>query len=993
MLVWLCVMPVLALALAVGLRPPALVHRGKLPPADRMAAARHWLASQPLSFEPNRGQAPRAVEFLARGGGFEVALESLQAVITAGRENAAFGGSRQLRVIPLHVNRAAKWVGEAPLEGRSNYFLGNDPSQWKTGIPHYGAVRAQGIYRGVDLVFYGNARQLEFDWDVAPHGDVSGIRLRLQGVQYLRSDGKGGLRAGVENGEIALKPPNAEQVIHGSRRTLRAQLFPAGGDIAGVRVEGYDARWPLTIDPLIVFSTFLGGTGADSANAMAVDASGNIYLTGQTNSTNFPTSHPLQTSCIGGCGPQNSAVFVAELSNTGTSLVYSTYLGGFGVDQGQGIAVDSAGNAYVTGTVTSPNFPLQKPYQQVLRGGQDAFVAKLAAGGSALVFSTYFGGSSVETGASIAIDNNQNVYVTGSTSSLDFPLVNAYQTTCTACSAGGANAFVAGFNSTGQALIYSTYLGGSIHDTGTAITMDGSANAYVAGITTSADFPLANPYQSVLRGSQNGFVFELNSTGNQLVFSTYLGGSGQDAANAITLDFAGNIYVAGSATSPDFPVLNAYQVSLTGLSNAFVTEFSTGGAPLVYSTFLGGNNTDTATAIAVNSLGEAFVAGQTDSTTFPVVNALQPLCSGGCAFNDAFVANLSAGGGELLYSTFFGGSGDDGATSIAVDSNNDIYVAGTTGSFDFPTLNPFQGGCGGGCPSGTTDAFAAKLLTPNLPQVSLSPTSLNLAGPPNSSVTSPVTLTNSGKATLTINAITVTGNGFSVVSNCGTSVAAGSNCTISVTFNFAVAGNATGLLSISDNAAGTPQTVALSATSGNFLLQPSPGTPSSITINAGYQANFSVTVYPNGFSGQVTLACRGAPQNSTCTLSTSSVTLGGTTAVGVGVAVATTARSVAQVGRESVKTGWPGGCAGIIVVAGLLGLICFLKPGAQRTRWAGMCAVALLLAVFADACGKGSGSSGGGASATGTPAGTYTITITGTSGTLSQSTNLTLRVN
>ncbi len=991
-LVWFAVMPALALLLARGIRPPGPAPNRAPSAAERLAAARQWLANQPLSFEPNMGQAPAGVRFLARSRGFEVALESLQAVVTVGSGSSGSGGSQQVRVIPLNANPAAKWVGEAALAGHSNYFLGNDPSQWRTGIPHYGAVRAAGIYRGVDLVFYGDARQLEFDWDVAPGGDVQAIRLRLEGSRYLRPDGQGGLRVGLANGEIVLKAPQAEQVINGSPRSVGAHLFAAGSDVAGVHLEGYDPRRAVRIDPLIIFSTFLGGVGTDTATAMAVDASGNIYITGQTNSTNFPTMHPLQTTCLGGCGAQNSAVFVTEMANTGTSLVYSTYLGGSAMDQGQGIAVDSAGNAYVTGTVTSPNFPLQKPYQQVLRGVQDAFVTKIAAGGSALVFSTYFGGSNIETGASIAIDNNQNVYITGSTVSLDFPLVNAYQTVCSACSAGGANAFVAGFNSTGQALIYSTYLGGSVHDTGTAITMDGSADAYVAGITSSSDFPLANSYQSALLGSQNTFVCELNSTGNQLLFSTYLGGSLQDAANAITLDFAGNIYVAGTTSSPNFPVLNAYQQLLTGASNAFVTEFSPGGAPLVYSTYLGGINTDTATAIAVNSLGEAFVAGKTNSATFPVVNALQPVCAGGCAFNDAFVANLSAGGGELLYSTFLGGSGDDGATGIAVDSSNDIYVAGTTGSVDFPTLNPFQGSCGGGCPSGATDAFIAKLLTPSLPQVSLAPSSLNITGAANSSVTSPVTLTNSGKATLTINAITVTGNGFSVSNNCGTSLAAGANCTISVTFNFATAGNATGTLSISDNAAGSPQSVTLSATSGNFVLQPSPGTPSSITINAGYQANFSVTIYPNGFSGQVTLTCGGAPQNSTCTLSTSSVALGGTTAVGIGVAVATTARSVAQIGGGRGNRGLPAGWAGIIALAGLLSLICWSTPGIGRGRVAGRFAAALLLASAAMACGTGTGSSSPATPATGTPAGTYTIVVTGTSGTLSQSANLTLQV-
>ena len=461
-----------------------------------------------------------------------------------------------------------------------------------------------------------------------------------------------------------------------------------GDNRVSFEVASYDPGKTLVIDPVLVYSTYLGG---DAGSGIAVDPSGNAYVTGSTSSSNFPTANPFQ-AVYGGF----TDAYVAKLNPDGSALVYSTYLGGRDSDYGYGIAVDSAGNAYVTGYTESTDFPTAHALQDFRAGELDAFVAKLTPDGSALVYSTYLGGYGgmfeQSYGYGIAVDASGNAYVTGQTGSPSFPTASPLQ----AVFGGYLDAFVAKLNPTGSALVYSTYLGGSDYDNGYGIAVDSAGNAYVTGGTVSTDFPTANPLQAVLGGGQDVFVAKLNPTGSALVYSTYLGGSDFDRGFGIAADSSGNAYVTGQTNSVDFPTANALQPVYGGGpafdpiemgGDVFVAKLNPTGSALAYSTYLGGSNGDEGYGIAVDSAGNAYVTGVTLSTDFPTASPLQAVLWGP---NDSFVAKLNPTGSALAYSTYLGGSGSESGSGIAVDSTGNAYVTGGTASTNFPTANPLQ---------------------------------------------------------------------------------------------------------------------------------------------------------------------------------------------------------------------------------------------------------------------------------------------------------------
>jgi hypothetical protein len=552
----------------------------------------------------------------------------------------------------------------------------------------------------------------------------------------VNDDGDLEVRAG---GQMLLQhKPVVYQDRGGERRQLAANFMVHGEEVS-FALGGYDRNRSLVIDPVLSYSTYLGGSGSsssslgDDGSGIAVDAAGSIYVTGLTTSTDFPTASPLQPNYAGGDDPNDpyalfgpGDAYVSKLSADGTALVYSTYLGGSGFDQGIGIAVDSSGNAYVTGLTDSLDFPTVNPLQRALArvDHANAFVAKLSADGSALVYSTYLGGRGNTGGAgwdqgnSIAVNALGNAFVTGVTDSPDFPTANPLQP---AHRNSFQNAFISQLTADGSALVYSTFLSGSgghgLGDQGHGIAVDADGNAYVTGATTSPNFPTVNALQPVLRSAPgvfpgyNAFVAKLTADGSTLVYSTYLGGSGTDVGNSIAADAGGNAFVTGGAGSPDFPTANSLQPKLgsQGAHNAFVAKLSPDGSTLVYSTYLGGSNFDGGIGIALDAAGSAYVAGQTSSPDFPTVNPLQPALRG--PNRNAFVAELSADGSTLVYSTYLGGSGNaqsqiggDLASSIAVDTAGNAYVTGTTSSVDFPTANALQ-------PSlkGSVNAFVTKI--------------------------------------------------------------------------------------------------------------------------------------------------------------------------------------------------------------------------------------------------------------------------------------------
>jgi hypothetical protein len=663
-----------------------------------------------LRFEPNVGQFDPQVRYVSHGAGYSLFLTDDQAVMVLSRT------SQPTQTAPLHRSerpgkveqtvvrmklvggRPAKWEAKEKQSGISNYFLGNDPNKWRTNVPNYGRVEAQGIYRGVDLVCYGNQSQFEYDLAVAPGADPSQVQLAWEGAESLRLNAEGDLVLATVLGDVLQKAPRVYQEIEGKRVEVASKYVLAADNRVRFELASYDRSRQLLIDPLVlVYSTFLGGSDEDSGESIAVDAAGSAYITGYTHSPDFPTQSAYQSTLAGTDG-----AFVTKLAPAGNALVYSTFLGGNGSDQGYGIAVDGSGSAYVIGTTNSTNFPTVSAYQTTLLGNSNAFVSKLAPAGNTLVYSTYLGGSGSDQGNGIAVDGLGSAYVTGTTNSTDFPH-SGYQTTLR----GASNAFVTKLAPAGNALVYSTYLGGGGSDQGNSIAVDGMGAAYVTGATSSINFPTQSAYQGALQGQYNVFVAKLASGGSALVYSTYLGGSGSDGGLGIAVDGANSAYVTGYTNSSDFPTQSAYQTSLTGLYNAFVAKLTPAGNTLAYSTYLGGSGEDFANGIAVDTEGSAYVTGNTYSSDFPTVSAYQSTFNGGGW--DAFVTRLAASGDALVYSTYLGGIGADGGFGIALDAVGSAYVTGYTYSADFPTQSPFQTTL-----QGVFNAFVTKLAPPLL---------------------------------------------------------------------------------------------------------------------------------------------------------------------------------------------------------------------------------------------------------------------------------------
>ena len=583
-----------------------------------------------------------------------------------------------------------------------NYFVGNDKDKWKTNISTYNSVDFEDVYKGIDLSLKAYGKTVEKVFTVKPGANPESIKLKMEGAKSLRITDKGELEVETGLGAVRFSEPVAYQQKNGKQHKVQV-AYRLDNDTYGFMVSVYDKSLSLIIDPILSYSTYLGGSDLDWANKIAVDGSGNAYVTGLTFSTDFPTQNPYQATFAGPVG--GSDIFVAQLSADGSSLNYSTYLGGANNEWANNIAVDSSGNAYVTGATTSADFPTQNPYQATHAGGEDAFVAQLSADGSSLNYSTYLGGGSDETGHGIAVDGSGNAYVTGSTSSTDFPTQNAYQATH-AGPVGGVDGFVAQFSAAGNSLNYSTYLGGNSQDIGFGIAVDGSGNAYVTGVTSSTDFPTQNPYQATFAGPVGGndvFMAQLSAAGNSLNYSTYLGGSGSEWVDGIAVDGSGNAYVVGYTLSTDFPTQNAYQATHAGPvggSDGFVAQLSAAGNSLNYSTYLGGSGGEYVHEIAVDAAGKTWVTGSTSSTDFPTQNAYQPAYAGGSS--DGFVAQFSAAGNSLNYSTYLGGSGAEAGHGIALDGVGNAYVTGRTLSTDFPTANPYQATL-----LGTDDGFVA----------------------------------------------------------------------------------------------------------------------------------------------------------------------------------------------------------------------------------------------------------------------------------------------
>jgi hypothetical protein len=699
------------------------------PPGSASGTVVEKLTQSSLRFEPNEGQTASQIQFTANGPGYSLFLTGGDAVIELrSGGTTATGAATALRMQVVGANPDIQGVGLDQLSGKVNYFIGSDPAKWRVDIPTYRAVQFDHLYHGINLVYYGNQQQLEYDFVVAPGADPSIIRLELSGADDVGLDAQGNLVMRSGSQDIIQHKPTVYQDLNGSRQLIPASFVLTPDDSATTthhspltthqlstheltfELGSYDPTQPLVIDPVLSYSTYLGGSRDDDAFGVAVDATGAAYVTGATFSPDFPTTIGAYQGANGG---NNENAYIDKLDPTGTSLVYATYLGGSGgLDRANAIAVDAGGNAFVTGRVNSTDFPTTPgAFQRIFNGGDyDAFVTKLSPAGDALVYSTYLGGSNNDAGYGITVDANDYAYVVGGTKSDDFPATaNSYQ-----YFSYSTSAFMTVLYPDGSGTPYSTFLGGSFSmERANAVAVDSAGDVYFTGQTPALDFPTQDAFQDTYGGGPaDAFVAKMDPSQSgdaSLIWSTFLGGKGDDRGFGIALDGAGNVYVTGETSSTDFPTLNAIQPTHVGGNyNAFVTKF-TGAGALVYSTYLGGSGNDGATGIAVDAAGDVYLTGFTSSTDFPTLNAIQPANNGGF---DAFVTKVDPAGDGLIYSTYLGGSGDENTPSndvhsgsIAVDSAGAAVVVGRTDSTDFPTQNPIQAGNAGGY-----DAFVAKLF-------------------------------------------------------------------------------------------------------------------------------------------------------------------------------------------------------------------------------------------------------------------------------------------
>ncbi|MGA2222569.1 MAG: BACON domain-containing carbohydrate-binding protein [Verrucomicrobiia bacterium] len=661
--------------------------------------------SAPLHFEANQGQTDCDAEFLARSVAHTVFLTRSEVVL------AFAGGVAPVRLRLVGANPQTELHGLEPLPGKVAYYRGHDSSSWQEDVPLFAKVQYAAVYPGVDLVYYGNDRQLECDFVVAPGARPDVVRLALDGVEKAELDGQGNLVLKTAAGRLAWNKPHVYQELDGQRQPVAGEFVLHGEREVGFHVAAYDARRPLVIDPTFVYSTYLGGSGEESEAMLWFDATGNAFVFGQTRSVDFPGSR----SPLGPGGDLD--MFLTKIGPTG-SLIFSERIGGSGTDEGSA-EVDTNGNIFVFGTTSSTDFPVLNAAQSTYGGGSnDVFLMKFNNSGT-LQFSTYLGGSGGET-VSLDLDSSRTqVYLSGQTTSMNFPTHSGYQSSY----GGGAHDFyVAKYNASG-ALQYSTLLGGNGDDDGTAhVNADGTV--IVIGTTSSSNFPVTGgAYQGTYGGSNDVFVTKINASGNGLLYSTYLGGSGAETASGGTVDSAGNAYVCGHTTSSDFPTMNAVQSTYGGGGSnpflpggdVFVAKLNSSGS-ITFATYLGGSGDEQGTMQLDNS-GNIYVIGQTASSDFPMHNAAQSTYGGPSSsylyLGDVFLTKLTPAG-QFVYSTYLGGSGIEETGILELDSSGNALVWGMTASDDFPTMNAAQPTFGGG----SMDMFITKFNASGVMQFS-----------------------------------------------------------------------------------------------------------------------------------------------------------------------------------------------------------------------------------------------------------------------------------
>ncbi|MFY9608978.1 MAG: SBBP repeat-containing protein [Blastocatellia bacterium] len=646
----------------------------------------------PMCFEANQGQAASNARFVSAIGGPRLLLSPEQATFELRQSNPT--GDEALRMHLVSADPGAEIRGLDLLPTRANYFIGNDPSNWHTNIPTYARVICKEVYPGVDMIYHGSQRQLEYDFVVAPGANAERIRLQFEGAQKTAVDQEGNLIIQAKEAEVRHNRPVAYQEADGVREEVRAAFSLFADGTAGFQIGEYDRTRELVIDPVLVFSTYLGGSAADSGRGIFVDSQGSAYVLGDSRSSDF--THGTV---------DNADIFIGKFSANGGAFTYA-FFGGSKDDFATGLAVDSDGNTYISGSTQSDNLAGANSINSALSGPSDALVIRFNLD-DGFSYSTIVGGTGDETGVSIAIDDAGNAYISGKTTSIDFPTVNAIQS---AHGGGDSDAFVSKIAVDGASLVYSTYLGGSSAEDSvnrSGIAVDSAGNAYVTGDTTSTDFPLKDPIRSSNTGIEfDAYVSKIDPTGAAFVYSTYLGGIEDETGVAIATDAAGNAYVAGMTRSPSFTGSGSTRPP-GATTDAYVAKLNPAGSAFSYLTFIGdATGFEAAEAIVVDASNNAYVTGVTTTGTgilgplFPTVKPVQSYFAG---VADVIVTRLSPAG-VITFSTYLGGTGDETGFGIAVDSAGSIYVTGSTDSEDFLTTAAIREENAGG-----TDLFVSKI--------------------------------------------------------------------------------------------------------------------------------------------------------------------------------------------------------------------------------------------------------------------------------------------
>ncbi len=802
---------------------------------------------QAVHFEPNQGQVAGPTQWIARSGGVSMYITGQEVVYALAPAMTLEAPAKPLYTHNLHMrlvgaNPQIKFEGVEPLGSYSNYFIGQTEKDWFTGIPHFAKVRYNDVYPGIDMVYYADARNVEYDFIVHPGGDANDIELAFS--EPVELDHGDLIVAGLRQ--------RRPKVMQNGREIAAEYRITHGGHVRLTLAQHDDSR-ELIIDPVLEFSTYLGGPGEDSGYGVAVDRNGFVYLAGGTQSPVPPGLNPFQQSNIVGLAP-----FVFKFTSDGKQVVYHTYLSSNGWDVANAIAIDGNGSPIITGSTRSASFPLKNPIQAQFKAIWDnAFLAKLSPDGRALVYSTYWGGNNKDWGTSVTVDAQGSATFSGNAESNDFRVQNAVQPTF----AGNQDCFITRLTGSGV-LVFSTFFGGSSGETCGGSAIDSQGDVVIVGESTSPDLPLKNAYQRTVAPSiwQTPFLVKFAPDGS-IVFSTFFGGAAAGWVYAVAVDPAGNIYAAGNTRNPSVFVLtpDAFQSSAVGPASGFFVKFDPGGQKLLYASLFGGSGPDAITGIAVDGSGSIYLSGLAEaSPDFPVRNSFQPFYGGGILNSDMFVAKFAPDAKTLIYSTLMGGHNNEepGYRNIAVDANGSVYCIGKTISADFPVKNAYQTVFGGG-----SDIVFFKISDATaLPSSPLTPlpgrltfVSTQGAQPPSSQTVK----VSGGAFSTSVNAPWINASG------------AGSSATIAVSPSSLSPGNYTGTVILTPPS-GSPATVDVSLT---VFASPAMLTSIDPPLVAIGSSDSTITIHGSGFASNAVLQVNGVPWTTTRVQSIDSGTL------------------------------------------------------------------------------------------------------------------------